>query len=414
MPASLDLLPSSPASRPLRADLVIPVRAEGFDRLALALEPQLDSLAGSVLGALREKGAAAGLRVNDDWQRVGELTRASLRAQLCSFSRGTLPRRCPEADLAAVEALAGFTDLEFFLNCYRLGQMTLWKAWFSLVEDSTDLAAARRRELLAHGSDFFFRYADLLSDYVSEAYQGELERLRGNGEQRRLRAIRGLLEGEPLAASAIAYDLDRHHLGLIAWGEDPVGAARQLAAALKRPLMVVLSPIEPGASAWAWISGSRALQAAEERALGAFRPEGCRVAVGLEGFGEAGFCSTHRQALRTRRFARDPGPALLRYEDVVVEALAIENEDDARAFVAHELRGIEDDSPGSRRIRETLSAYFASEYNAASAGAVLGVHQQTVANRLRAAEQRMGHQSIGVRRVELEMALRLRACLAPE
>jgi hypothetical protein len=393
---------------------MISFRAEDFDRLALELEPQLDSLATSVLGALREKGAAAALRINGGWQRVGELTRASLRAQLCSFARGTLPRRCPEADLAAVEALSGFTDLGFFLNGYRLGQMILWKAWFSLVEDSTDLGDVRRRELLAHGSDFFFRYADLLSDYVAEAYQGELERLRGNGEQRRLRAIRELLEGDSLAAPSIDYDLDRHHLGLIAWGEDPAGAARQLAAALGRPLMVVLSPLEPAECAWAWISGSRALQAAEERALKAFRPASGRIGVGLEGFGEAGFCSTHRQALRTRRFARDPGPALLRYEDVVVEALAIENENDARAFVAHELRGIEDDSPGSRRIRETLSAYFASEYNAASAGAVLGVHQQTVANRLRAAERRMGHESIGVRRVELEMALRLRACLAPE
>jgi hypothetical protein len=411
MPARLDLLPSSPASR---ADPAVRSRAADFDRLALALEPQLGSLVSSVVGALREKGAAEGLRANGGWQRVGELTRASLRAQLCSFSRDTLPRRCPEADLAAVEALAGLADVEFFLNGYRLGQITLWKAWFSLIEDSPDLGVVRRRELLARGSDFFFRYADLLSDYVAEAYEGELERLRGNGEQRRLRAIIRLLEGDPLAASAVDYDLDRHHLGLVAWGEDPAAVARQLAAVLGRPLMVVLSPIEPGECAWAWISGSRALQPAEERAFKAFQPARGRIAVGLEGFGEAGFRSTHRQALRARRFSRDPGPALLRFEDIVVEALAIENEDDARAFVAHELRGIEDDSPASRRIRETLSAYFVAEYNAASAGAALGVHQQTVANRLRAAEQRLGHESIGVRRVELEMALRLRACLASE
>jgi len=47
---------------------------------------------------------------------------------------------------------------------------------------------------------------------------------------------------------------------------------------------------------------------------------------------------------------------------------------------------------------------------AASAAATLGVHQQTVANRLRAAEERLGH-SVGSRRVELEIALRLRAAL---
>jgi DNA-binding PucR family transcriptional regulator len=134
------------------------------------------------------------------------------------------------------------------------------------------------------------------------------------------------------------------------------------------------------------------------------------VAIGLEGAGPEGFRSSHRQALRARRFGAEVGPELLFYDSVAVEVLAIENEEDARAFVAHQLRGIEDDSVTSRRIRETLEAYFAAEHNAASAGAALGVHQQTVANRLRAAEERLGG-AIGPRRVELEVALRLKACL---
>jgi DNA-binding PucR family transcriptional regulator len=95
---------------------------------------------------------------------------------------------------------------------------------------------------------------------------------------------------------------------------------------------------------------------------------------------------------------------------VAVEALASENRADARAFVAHELRGIDDDSASSLHIRETIAAYFAAEHNAASAAAALGIHQQTVANRLRAAEDRLGR-PVGARRVELETALRLRACL---
>ena len=138
---------------------------------------------------------------------------------------------------------------------------------------------------------------------------------------------------------------------------------------------------------------------------------GARIAVGLEGFGEPGFRATHRQALRARSFARLDDPPLLRYEDVVVEALGTENDEDARSFVAHELRGIDDDSSRSGEIRDTLAAYFAAQCNAACAAATLGVHQQTVANRLRAAEQRLGYQSIGDRRVELEMALRLRDAL---
>jgi PucR-like helix-turn-helix protein/diguanylate cyclase with GGDEF domain len=382
-----------------------------FDRLAANLEGQLDSLVSSVLERVREKGAGLDRRNGDGWGQVDELTRESLAAQLRSFRRGLLPESCPEVDAAAVAALAKVAELEVLLNGYRACQVTLWEAWFALVEDSPKLAVSQRREFLSRGSDFFFRYADLLGDYVADAYQHEVELLRGNGEQRRFRAIKELIDGEPRAGSSLDFELDRHHLGLIAWGEDPAGVARRLADELGRPLLSV-RPLERTQSCWAWISGTRPLDPAEERVLAGFEPATGRLALGLEGFGEAGFRASHRQAQRARRFARVPGPALLRYEDVVVEALASENEDDARAFVAYELRGIEDDSPTSQRLRETLAAYFASEYNAASAGATLGVHQQTVANRLRVAEERLGRKSIGARRVELEMALRLRTLLS--
>ena len=92
---------------------------------------------------------------------------------------------------------------------------------------------------------------------------------------------------------------------------------------------------------------------------------------------------------------------------MIVEALISENQEEACNFVARELGELNEETTSSRRIRETLAAYFASEHNAASAAAKLGIHQQTVANRLRAAEERLGHQ-IGTRRLELELALRLR------
>jgi DNA-binding PucR family transcriptional regulator len=59
-------------------------------------------------------------------------------------------------------------------------------------------------------------------------------------------------------------------------------------------------------------------------------------------------------------------------------------------------------------LRKTLHAYFATGQNAASAAAVLGVHEKTVSNRLRAIEEHLGH-PIEARRAELELALRLAA-----
>jgi DNA-binding PucR family transcriptional regulator len=56
---------------------------------------------------------------------------------------------------------------------------------------------------------------------------------------------------------------------------------------------------------------------------------------------------------------------------------------------------------------ETLCAYFASERNAASAAAVLGVSRQAVNGRLRMIEERLGR-TINGSGPELEVALRVR------
>jgi DNA-binding PucR family transcriptional regulator len=126
----------------------------------------------------------------------------------------------------------------------------------------------------------------------------------------------------------------------------------------------------------------------------------------MQEYGLHGFRITRRQAQRARQLAAAE-PSLTRYSDVAVETLASENPEEARSFVDRELGELGADSAVSARIRETLAAYFAAGHNAASATTTLGVHQQTVANRLRAAEERLGH-PIGSRRVELELALRLR------
>lgn len=381
-----------------------------FDRLAAALEADLDPLVASILERLHTLVPAWMVETFFGWEEIGQFTRASVRTQLSGFRRGVLPEHCPEVDAAGVQMAAKVGDLKVLLNGYRACQMSLWERWLDLVEASAN-ETQERQELLKRGSEYFFRYAGLLSDYVADIYQRELEQTVRNGEQRRLHAIRGLFEGDPLAASQLDIDLEQHHLGLVAWGEDGAAAAHELAAELGRPLLIV-GPLNR--SWWGWISGSRPLEPSVERELKRYRLSSpARIALGLEAFGEAGFRATHRQALRARRVARQVEAPLVHYEDVAVEALTSDNQADARAFLAHELHGIDDDSEASRRIRETLAAYFACENNAASAAAALGIHQQTVANRIRAAEDRLGR-PVGTRRVELEVALRLRASLSPD
>jgi hypothetical protein len=381
-----------------------------FRQLARELEHGLDALTAATRQRLRE--------ALPDWmtdtvfaeEEIANFIRSSLGAQLSGFRRGILPERPTEIDTVGARAVAEVGELKLLLSGYRIAQMSLWDAWLDLVGREVE-DPGERQQLLRHGSEYFFHYAGLLSDYVTDIYQRELEQSVRSGEQRRFQAIRTLLEGESLVGSQLDVDFEQHHLGVIAWGEGAEGAMRELAAALGRPLLTIG---QLNKNWWGWISGQRPLDLAQERDLGRFRPAGlARLALGLEDFGEAGFRASNRQALRAHWVARSGKRQVVHYGDVAVEALASENIQDARAFVAHELRGIEDDSTASQRIRETIVAYFAADHNAASAAASLGVHHQTVANRLRAAEERLGH-PVSSRRVELQTALRLRACLRRE
>lgn len=78
--------------------------------------------------------------------------------------------------------------------------------------------------------------------------------------------------------------------------------------------------------------------------------------------------------------------------------------------MARELSGLDGDDTRAARLRETLQAWFAAGHNATAAAAALGVHEQTVAQRLRTVEERTGR-PVAARRAELETALRLRNLL---
>ncbi len=122
---------------------------------------------------------------------------------------------------------------------------------------------------------------------------------------------------------------------------------------------------------------------------------------------DLGLC---RQARQAERAGRRSGWLVTHYSEVALESLAATDEDAAGAFVARKLAGLEGDDTRSVRLRQTLRAWFAAGHNAAAAAAALGVHEQTVAQRLRTVEERTGR-PVAARRAELETALRLRELL---
>ena len=383
--------------------------ADEFERLIEQLESRLDHLAVEGLEAMRGRVPRWVSETPDVWNQLGECIRGTLRTEWAAFRDGFLPGRLPDIDATLIVMAARVGDLSSLLAGYRFAQMALWGSWFELIEAS-EADEDDKRELLRHGSEYFFQYADLVNRYMAEGYQRSVERAAAQGEHHRFQALKTLLEADPLSGLHFDLDLSQYHLGCVAWGEGAEEAMRELGGHLDR---AVWSTMRLHNNWWIWLSGSRPLDGARQAELRDFDPgPGIRVAFGLESFGENGFRASHHQALRAQWVA-PPGPATIHYEDVAVETLATEAESDARAFVAHELRGIDDPSAASARLRETLVAYFAAELNAASAGAALGVHHQTVTNRLRVIEERIGR-PLGKRHLELAVALRLRAALSGE
>jgi len=339
-------------------------------------------------------------------ERNREITRGSILAEIEWLGRGAaLPDEIPgiDAELARAGAYLG-SPLQNLLWGYRNGHRVQWEAFLDLLDEhDPQLDAQMRRALTDRASAFFFEYADRLSDLVTQTYTQERDVLLRGAEQRRMQAVTRLLDGEPVDAELLDDDPAAHHVGLVLGGEQSASAAASLASHLKRRILVV--EVGEGLS-WAWLgapapTGATALRKA---IAGWGPPPATVVAVGGEAEGVAGFGTTHREAAAAHVVRR--GAGVVSYEDVVLQVLASGDPEAAGRFVGSELAGIDGADHRSTTLRQTLAAWFAHGQNAAATAAALGVHEQTVAQRLRAVEERIGRPP-ALRRPELEVALRL-------
>jgi hypothetical protein len=223
--------------------------------------------------------------------------------------------------------------------------------------------------------------------------------------ERRRRSVKALLDGELVDPSELGYDLDAHHLALMARGERAGELMRTLADDLGRPLLLVQREEEPK---WAgWLGGRHPVSPEEAvRALRDRVPAGVFVTVGEPAAGLAGWRFSHFQAKAALPIAERRGEPVVRYADVAV--LAAIARDDLLAASLRELYlvPLAQMKDGGRVARETLRAYFEAERNVSSAAAALGVDRHTVRNRLQAVEELLGRALKGSL-ADLEIALRL-------
>jgi PucR-like helix-turn-helix protein/diguanylate cyclase with GGDEF domain len=328
-----------------------------------------------------------------------------------------------ELDAAAPQGALDLADVSAQLDvpvteverAYRIGTAALWSRWFDMARSHAEDNDVPLADLLSGPTLAMLGYTDhILSSVISryETIRHELHRTRR--DLRRL-TLKQIIDGSIHAITdelneTLDYMLSDTHLAVLldtGGGRQPDREIAALRAAADARGTLAL---QHGAQSWiVWLGFRNGFGTAQRSRLRrALAETGFTVAVGEPGAGLVGLRRTREQALEAARVQRAlgaDGHACLWAREVRLESLLLKDEDRAREFVAEELGQLASADPQAQRLRETLLAWLATGSHV-SAAAVLGVHENTVRNRIRTAEDVLGT-SLLPRRTELQVALRL-------
>ena len=309
--------------------------------------------------------------------------------------------------------------LSVLLRSYRLGHAWLWERWSEALQervvDSGELGAGQDES-----SAFMFAYVDRVSDVLVEEFGSERERMLRSAAQIRAETVRGILGADPvdaeLASRRLGYELRRHHVALrISSGASAVDglerAVGEAAEALNAGEPLV---IPSGAARYDVWCGSFEAPATDE--LERYEPPPrVVVAFGKPAAGVEGFRSSQLEAVQAARIGalmRDATPSVTSYSRVELVSLLASDLPRARAFVTAELGPLGSVTEAAERLRETVLAMLVSGGSATRVARDLFVHKNTVAYRVKQAEEMIGH-GINDHPMQLSCALTLAAVLGP-
>ncbi len=251
---------------------------------------------------------------------------------------------------------------------------------------------------------------DRLLAAISAEYAREKRNRPADAAERRRECVKSLLAGELVDHSELGYELDAHHLGLMAKGEGAAEVVRELASGLDRRLLAVCREEE---EVWAcWLGGREALDAERPlRALRSIRADGILITVGEPGEGLPGWRLSHRQAKAALPIAERRGQPMVRYADITLLASILRDDLATESLRRLYLVPLEESREGDN-LREALQAYLHAGRNASSAAAALGLNRRTLSKRLQSAERILGRplESLAA---DLEVALSLGALGSP-
>lgn len=333
-------------------------------------------------------------------EEVRAVVHAAVEHALGLLEAGEDPQlHIPEVATASAQRVARYgITLETLLRRYMAAHQVLTE--FAMAE-AGDMPEEELSRLLRDQGSWLDRFLAAVAD----AHTRETELLGRSPSQRLAERVQALLDGEPIGAAELQYELDDWHLGVIARGPDAEQAVRTLAGALSRRLLEV--PREEGL-VWAWLGGREPAAMQEiERRHEALLPEGVSLALGEPRQGGDGWRLTHHEARAAAQVLSRRPSRLARARHTLLLAAMLREEHLARGLLKTYLEPLGDGREGQGAIfRATLRAYLDANCNAAAAATVLEINRHTVKHRLARIEELLGvfvHEC----RPELEIALQL-------
>jgi DNA-binding PucR family transcriptional regulator len=327
---------------------------------------------------------------------VAASTRANMLHWAASIERdpsGRVPANLtPEVLGIAREAFRRGIEQTVYTT-YHAGQNAVWAYWmrtaFALSADPAVL-----RQALEAGSESVAGFVEDMVAALSEQLRRERAELARSSHTRRFQVVRLILDSAPIATARASmqldYDLRRRHMAAVLWTDPrrPDQAALAAAAEALGPATgarQVLTVIASSSSVWAWLAAAAAETDATALAAATAAQPTVRVAVGRADTGVDGFRRSHFDAVGIQRLmSRRPDLRVARFADVQLVALALQDEQRAREFVARTLGKLAD---ADRELRDTLCVYIGEQFSAARAARALYTHRNTVLNRLQRAER---------------------------
>jgi hypothetical protein len=301
-------------------------------------------------------------------------------------------------------------------RAYLLGAGTFWRQWFDRAREEPD---APLDELIREPTLLLFEYIYRVLGTVVRRYDQTRSDMVRTREHLRRNVLAQIFDGRASAEPpdelerALGYPVRATHVAVcLEVADRAVADAHAATLATAAGSADVLVHQRAAKRFTVWLARRNGWEERERAALrAALDAAGVRAVVSEPWPGVDGLRRTRDEvAMAAGVQHAQRADKVVAYRDVRLDALLLADPENAKRFLKEELGALAGSDPRLKLIREALLVWLQTGSHVAAA-ATLGVHENTVRNRVRQAEDLLPGGVTLQRRTELQVALRLQRVL---